>query len=112
MSDRTASMTTVPTTASLSTKIIEGDLNVTGDYYQNGVPFGGGSGVTFSNQETVTFSGTSATLAQTPDGKFFILCQNGLILAPGGADYTLSGAGLTLTDSPEAGDTFFAWYTY
>jgi hypothetical protein len=210
MSDRTAKMTTVPVTANVSTQTIEGDLNVTGDYYQNGEPLGGGGGgnvvgpdssvsadfaqfsgttgelladnglslttdgtlasdsdvllpsekavktyadtkaplaspaltgtptaptataltdntqvattayadsavtaaARFSNQETVSFSGSSATLGHTPNGKFFMLCQNGLILAPAGADYTLSGAGLTLVNAPEAGDTFFAWYTY
>ena len=44
MSDRTANMTAVPVTANLTTQTIEGDLNVTGEYLQNGEPFSGSSG--------------------------------------------------------------------
>lgn len=116
MSDRTANPTVLPTQANPTTLQVDGDLNVTGDYYQNGSPFsGGGGGPSFTDTtpELVSFSGTAGTLANVPDGKFFLMTRNGVVQnSIAGAQFTLDGQNITLVT--EAGDTdvFLVWYSH
>jgi hypothetical protein len=101
-----------------------------------------GSGVIFSNAETVSFSSSgyilqengidhfelenasgnflleaqsptgTGTLAQTPNGNFFLLTRNGILQQGGGVDYTLTGNNLTFVVPPGPNDVFEAWYSY
>lgn len=79
-----------------------------------GVISAASSGGTFT-QETVTFSGTSGTLAHTPlSGAFFALFRNCLIMATSGAPtiqtYSISGSDITLSTAEGSGDWFYALY--
>lgn len=65
---------------------------------------GGGGGSTFVNNEIVSGSGTSWTLAQTPIVGTEHIYGNGQRLTPGaGNDYTISGTAVTTTNSFSAG---------
>lgn len=67
------------------------------------------SSVNFSDDETpsgsINGSNTSFTLAHSPNpAGSLALFKNGQKLEPGGADYTLSGATITMTNAPKTGD--------
>lgn len=64
----------------------------------------GGGGGTFVNNEIVSGSGTSWTLASTPLVGTEHIYANGLRLTPGaGNDYTISGTAITTANSYSAG---------
>lgn len=68
----------------------------------------------FADGEVVTASGTSATLANTPNpAASLILVVDGAVLKSGaGNDYTLSGATIAFATAPRAGANIQAWYRY
>lgn len=72
---------------------------------------GGGSSGTQVLNEIVAGSGTSWTLANTPNSAGVALYANGQRLTPGGVDYTLTGANITTVLSWAAG-TVLADYTH
>lgn len=72
-----------------------------------------GSSGTVVNEEVVSFSGTSGTLAHTPITGTLKLFRGGARLQSGtGNDYTLSGADITLASVASAGEIFLADYQY
>jgi len=77
---------------------------------------GGGSLPNFADDETVSGSGTSWTLANTPSPAgslqlFQDLPGFGLVGLKQGTDYTLSGASITIVNSATSG-SLRAWYRY
>ena len=70
-----------------------------------------GGGSTQVLNEVVAGSGTSWTLAHTPNATGVALYAIGQRLIPGGVDYTLSGANITTVLSFSAG-TLIADYSY
>jgi hypothetical protein len=74
---------------------------------------GGGGGIgTFSNNEVVTFSGTTGTLAFAPNGNFIQGFRNGVAMNAG-VDFTRVGAVITLAIAAVSGvDSFVFWYTH
>ena len=84
-----------------------------------GLKGGNGSNLAIqeSNRETpsgtINGSNTAFTLAQsTIVSGTEMLFKNGLLLAAGGADYTISGTSITMTTAPIAGDVLLATYYY
>ena len=60
---------------------------------------------------TIDGSNKTFTLAHTPNPSNYVdLFLNGQKLAPGGTDYTISGATLTLVTAPPAGSVILADY--
>ena len=77
----------------------------------------GAAGANFADDETpsgsINGSNTAFTLAHSPNpGASLQLFLNGVLQQPGGADYTLSGASITMTSAPATGDILLAWYRY
>jgi hypothetical protein len=75
----------------------------------------GVGGVNFADEEIPSGStpGTAFTLAFAPSpAKSLILVWNGVVLKPGGIDYTLSGTGLTMVQAVQTGDSFICWYRH
>jgi len=76
------------------------------------VDSGGGSSTNFADNEVVSGSGTTFTLANTPTAGSQHVYASGIRLTPGiGNDYTISGAVLTLANSYSAGQ-ILADYRY
>jgi hypothetical protein len=78
---------------------------------------GGGGAALFADEETptgsVNGSNTAFTLAFAPSpGASLQLFLNGQLLKPGGTDYTLSGANITMVNAPATGDVLLAWYRH
>lgn len=71
---------------------------------------GGGGGTQVLN-EVVSGSGTSWTLAHTPNSAGVALYANGQRLTPGGVDYTLTGANIVTVLSWSSGSVL-ADYQY
>lgn len=72
-----------------------------------------GSSDTVVKGETVSFSGTSGTLANTPTSGSLALYRGGTRQQEGiGNDYTISGAVITLAVAASAGEIFLADYSY
>ena len=71
-----------------------------------------GGGASYVNAEVPTGAtpGTAFTLAHTP--KLLVLVLNGLVQAPGGVDFTLAGAAITMVNAVQSTDSFFAWYIW
>lgn len=70
-----------------------------------------GTALNFAFDETPTgaLTGTSFTLAHTPSPSgSLILMKNGLIVSPGGVDYTISGATITMGTAPGTGNPLIA----
>ena len=67
----------------------------------------------FSNEEVVSITAGSSTgmLINTPNNNLFLFSRNG-ILQKSTADYSRSGAIITLVIPAEDNDEFLAWYTY
>lgn len=57
---------------------------------------------------SVNGSNTTFTTSGTPAG--LILSKNGVVMKPGGADYTLSGSTITMTSAPATGAVLLATY--
>lgn len=57
------------------------------------------------NGVNVTF-----TLSPIPNGLFVLLFRNGLLQAPAGVDYSISGATITFVTAPLTGDNLLAVY--
>lgn len=70
-----------------------------------------GAILTFANNEVVTIATTTGTLANTPNGTFFMFFRNGVVQNLS-VDYTLASSTITLTIAAEAGDQFLVWYTH
>jgi hypothetical protein len=70
----------------------------------------------FSDDETPTGTingvNTTFTLGHTPSGTSLMLFKNGQKLEPGGADFSLSTATITMTAAPKTGDILTASYRY
>jgi hypothetical protein len=78
---------------------------------------GGGAGANFADAETpsgsVDGSNTAFGLAHTPSPASSLqLHLNGLLLSPGGVDYTLSGSSITMATAPSSGGILLAFYRY
>lgn len=92
------------------------NITITGSWPNQTVNSTGGSGPNFADDETVSGSGTSWTLAHTPSPSaslqlFQEIAGFGGVLLRQGTDYTLTGAAVTTTNSLTAG-VLFAWYRY
>ena len=61
---------------------------------------------------TINGSNTTFTLAHTPSGTSLMLFKNGQKLEPGGADFSLATATITMTAAPKTGDILTASYRY
>lgn len=78
---------------------------------------GSTSGINFSDNETVAGTGTAWTLAHTPSPVAslelfaYIAGFGGVLLRPGGVDYTLAGLAVTTVSAYAAGG-LTAWYRY
>lgn len=70
-----------------------------------------GGGVNFADNEIVTGSGTSFTLAHTPIAGSQSIYGEGQLLEAGGVDYTISGTNLTMINPWNAGQ-ILANYRY
>ena len=66
----------------------------------------------YANDELLSVTGSSATLAHIPNGKFLMIVKNGMTLSVSGGDYTRIGATLSFTVPADPSDVFVAWYTY
>lgn len=68
----------------------------------------------FSDDETPSGSGTSYSLAHTPNpAASLLLFVDGQLMTAGATeDYTLSGANITFATAPRAGANIRAWYRY
>jgi hypothetical protein len=74
---------------------------------------GGGTVLNFADAEVPGGSGTAFTLAHSPSpAASLILVQAGVVLDPGGVDYTLAGAAITMVNAVPSTDTLLAWYRY
>jgi hypothetical protein len=59
---------------------------------------------------TINGSTTAFTLAHTPLVGTEMVFKNGLLMASGGADYSISGGTITMTTAPVSGDTLVVTY--
>jgi hypothetical protein len=76
---------------------------------------GGAGAVNFADEEVPggATPGTAFTLAFAPNpAKSLILVWNGVVLKPGGVDYTLSGSNLSMVQTVQTGDSFICWYRH
>jgi len=76
-----------------------------------------GGTVSYADNETpsgtIDGSNTTFTLAHSPSPAASLILQlNGMVQAPGGVDYTLSGSTITFASAPVNGSTLQAWYRY
>jgi len=76
----------------------------------------GGTGIFPTPYEVVSFSGTSGTLAFTPDNNFGpLLFRNGVLMLLGGSGvigYTISGTAIVLGLAASPSDIFQAVYSH
>lgn len=76
-----------------------------------------GASLSFSDAETpsgsVNGSNVTFTLANSPSPATSLsLYVNGALQTPGGEDYSLSGATITMVNAPLTGSIIRAWYRY
>jgi len=75
----------------------------------------GGGSVNFADEIVPTggIPGSSFTLPNAPNpSASLLLFWNGILLKPGGVDYTLSGNSITTVQTVESRDSFLAWYRH
>ena len=105
------------TSAVTSLNGLTGALSITGGTNVVVTPSGSNVqiSINFADNETPSGStpGTSFTLAHSPSPVGSLqLFWNGQLLKAGGADYTLSGTGITTVNTIAASDVLLAWYRY
>lgn len=88
-----------------------GGITGIAEVWASGSPNSSSSSPTFVDNEVVSFSGTSGTLAGSPVSGSQHLFKNGIRQTPGeDNDYTISGADITLLVAAVSGDQFICDY--